>query len=271
MEPERGPYFQYKGMSEAAGALQTLAMTAAEAITFSLAEAREYSALRRLFLREDELREALPPVIVNNASLRSLGAALQRKAPTTAIRQNQLVTDFMSFLNVVRERDDRQPFGMHVTVVAQTPDRAMEETARDVISSASWTGVTTKREKLLAAHALLPSAQYALEELLASLEVQSHNEAPLLNERTLALRDLKELHGVLGSIISLVEKNSFDGDLGEGLAADAVHYAKGAVEHLKGDPVPYAVATLLISILTACGFPGAGAFLATLAIEVRRR
>lgn len=106
---------------------------------------------------------------------------------------------------------------------------------------------------------------------MAAITAGGHNGGPLWEEQEEALDDLRKLYDTLGQILEAIDNGRFKDDLGDGLVADAVRYGRRLSASLASDPMPYAVATLLMAVLTACGFPGAGAFLADVTLRLDRR
>ena len=56
----------------------------------------------------------------------------------------------------------------------------------------------------------------------------------------------------------------------EGLATETARYAKRAARALRDDPVPYTIAASVLALLTACGLPGIGGFLSSVAIQMKK-
>jgi hypothetical protein len=138
------------------------------------------------------------------------------------------------------------------------------------ISSSAWTGVTGAKQKAQAVRALFPVAQAAIENLIRHLEQQSGNGGPPLDDHLEAIRHLKELHRILGQLLEEVEHGNMINLEGNGLVVEAAKYAKRSARVLKSDPIPYAVAGLVLAVFTACGVPGVGGYLSGVAINMRK-
>jgi hypothetical protein len=137
--------------------------------------------------------------------------------------------------------------------------------------SMSWTGISSRKERLVAVRSLLPIAQSAVETLIEELGKPGDNGGPLLDERAEGLMALRELHKNLGLLISAVEAGRFEDDLGEELAAETVRYARRAGDALKNDPMPFAVSGLVFTLLAVCGMPDVGGFLSGAALAIQKR
>lgn len=116
------------------------------------------------------------------------------------------------------------------------------------ISSSGWTGIASKRERLVAVRALVPSALAAVEAMLSEGGF-GHNNGPPLDADEGTLDALRSLHTALGEILSLADAGALDAERAPGLINDLAVYSRRAMEGLKADPLKYAV----ISGLTAMG------------------
>jgi len=79
------------------------------------------------------------------------------------------------------------------------------------------------------------------------------------------------LHEVLGQVLCAIDEGRLEGQYGEGLMADAVRFAQSATKSLAQDPLRFGTAALVVGVLTALGFPGAGAFLAAVTLDLKRK
>lgn len=138
------------------------------------------------------------------------------------------------------------------------------------IDPSSWTGVTSPRQRLAAARSLIPIAQGSIERLIDLLSQPNHNGAPPLDDAIDAIDNLRKLHRALGEVLEATERGAWDEALGSGLIGEASGYAKRAARLVKNDPIPYALSALLLSVMTALGFPGIGGYLAGVAVTVRK-
>ncbi len=117
----------------------------------------------------------------------------------------------------------------------------------------------------------MPVAQQAVAHLLATLDEPGHNGGPQRDEIEEAIAELRNLHSVLGELIEAADEGRLTEAFNDGLATDAARFAKRAARALRDDPVPYTVSATILAILTACGLPGIGGFLAGVAINMRKR
>ena len=145
------------------------------------------------------------------------------------------------------------------------------ESLGSTTDAAIWTGNETRPARLKVIRGLLPLARSAVDSLIAELSAPNPNGAPILEERQEAIEQLRQLHTKLGELLQAVDLGHFDDDLGEGLAAEAARYAKRAARALGNDPMPYATSSLLLGMLWACGFPGIGEYLGTVALTVTKQ
>lgn len=241
---------------QAVAELQDLALTAASSdVQAMTVRQKDYLNLRAAFLKNQKLRESLPRPILNNSSLKGLAASLQAQRDSSEGRRNYVTKAFVDLQATALELDG---------------ENSPSNTNDNLIDAASWTGIESRAERLRAVHNLLPLAQEAVESLIEALQRSGDNGGPILDERAQALEHLRLLHVTLGNLLNAVDRGSFDDELGEGLAAEAVRYVDRFSAAVKDDPLPYATSVLLLGIFTACGFPGAGALAANFAFSVRK-
>jgi hypothetical protein len=90
-----------------------------------------------------------------------------------------------------------------------------------------------------------------------------------LDEIEFALERLRKLHASLGVLLAAV-----DGDatkpIDPSLVGEIARYGKQAARALKNDPLPYALSATLLAVFTACGFPGLGGYLASMAVVITK-
>lgn len=144
----------------------------------------------------------------------------------------------------------------------------VNETAN--ISASSWTGISNKRERLVAIKALVPVAQAGVESLMASLEIESSNGGPMLDSHVAALENLRALHMQLGTFLEIAQNGDVDASFGLGALTEIGKYAKRAARELRDDPVPYAMSGLLLAILSSVGVPTLGAYLAGVTMNIKK-
>lgn len=138
------------------------------------------------------------------------------------------------------------------------------------VDSADWTGTLSRTQKLAAAKTLLPVARASIERLMEELGKPSHNGGPPLDETVEAIEHLRKLHKALGDILEGIEGNRWSEIEGMGLPAEAARYARRFARAVRDDPMPYAASALLLTVLTACGFPGIAGYLSGVAITVQK-
>jgi hypothetical protein len=246
----RAPANVYQG----AARLLDLALTAASTNQSAINEhARDYQLLRRFFITNETVSDGVPAPIIQHASLHGLAGWLQNERKSADARRNLVTKLFAPLQSAALAAEG---------VVAANDDR---------LEASAWTGTQTRAERLTVIRNLLPAARAAVESLIAALEQPGSNGGPLLDERGEAINDLRCLHLALGRLLEAVDEGGFEDDLGEGLAAEAVRYATRAAAALKNDPMPYAVAGLILALFSACGFPGAGGLVSSAALTFTKR
>lgn len=177
------------------------------------------------------------------------------------------VDSFSAYIRGIKDKKERverirEEFG---------PLLGLAEKPSDTNTAAgAWTGIESGIARVRAVKSLLPLAQSAVEGLIAALSVPNANGAPLLDQHEEAIENLRCLHGTLGSLLDAADSGHLDDELGNGLAAEAARYAKRAARALSRDPMPYLSSGLLLGLLTACGFPGIGGYLADITLNIRK-
>lgn len=211
----------------------------------------EYQALRRAILAIPAYRKLTPSFIRANRDLVSLWPFFKNFDGSWAPRR-KMVREEMS---PMMDEAERQSF--------------LEESGREKDSS-DWTGVQSGKQRLAAIKSLVPVAQASIETLIATLEAPKHNGGPPLDDHEIAIENLRELHKKLGELLAIEDEAHLTGSLGTGLLAEIAAYGKRAARALRNDPVPYAFSGLLLSILTVCGAPGIAAYMAGVAMNIRK-
>ncbi|QSR18999.1 hypothetical protein CA833_0075 [Novosphingobium sp. KA1] len=227
---------------------------------------QEYSELlQRLITENDE-------EVATLAANLHLGSSLERLAADTRSRRENMLTstDFTKGMRrikdilIARKRGDDRLVRRADPVEAKAPDTGVGTAASE------WTGASTPRDRMASVKVLLPVAQVAIEQLIASLEARQHNGGPPLDDCQNALEALRDLHTALGNLLIAADEGRLNQEYHGGLCVEAVRYAKRAARALGSDPLPFATAATVLAIMCACGFPTVGAFLADVAFSVRR-
>jgi hypothetical protein len=86
-----------------------------------------------------------------------------------------------------------------------------------------------------------------------------------------AIGELRQLHAALGALLIAADEGRLTEAFNDGFATEAARYAKRAARALRDDPVPYAFAASLLAVLTACGLPGIGGFLSSVAMQMKKK
>ncbi len=219
--------------------LQSILVNAAEGQR-SIVDDREYTGLRREFWTRKQPR---PRVVSTH--------------PT--------VDSFAAFIRQIADRRERVAM---VRAGFKPPFEPIRKPVEPAISADAWTGPKRPVERLQAARTLLPLAQVAGESMIATLAEQNPNGAPLLEGREEALQHLRNLHQILGELLSAIDRGHFDDEMGQDLAAKAARHAKRVARALRDDPMPYVSSALLLGLFTACGLPGIGGYMADVALNV---
>jgi hypothetical protein len=117
----------------------------------------------------------------------------------------------------------------------------------------------------------MPIAIHAVDHLIAALEAPGHNGGPPLEGTREAIENLRLLHRTLGGLLEAADDGRLDQPASGGLASEAARYAKRAARSLRDDPMPYAFSATILALLTACGLPGIGGYLADVAFNMKRQ
>lgn len=151
------------------------------------------------------------------------------------------------------------------------PERDQSEDSEQKADPSAWTGIRSRADRLAAAKMLIPTAQGAIENLIFGLENRSHNGGPPLDEMSEAIAALRELHGKLGELLEAIDAGRFDTDLGDGLISEAIKVSQRVGQNLQNDPLPYAAASLLMSIFFMLGQPAIGAWLSAFTFQATKK
>lgn len=212
----------------------------------------EYQKLRTWVLANSQFKNEVPRFLRSNRDIASFWSYIKSYNPQWEPRRQHI-------------RESLAP----LFDIAEADEANKVPTGGDVTSSA-WTGVTSPRQKAQAVRSLIPVTRSAIENLIHHLELPSGNGGPPLDDHLEAIRHLKDLHRVLGQLLSEVEQGNLASLDGSGLVVEAAKYAKRSARVLKSDPMPYAVAGLVLAIFTACGIPGVGGYLGGVALNMRK-
>lgn len=192
---------------------------------------------------------------------------LNSAAMPDLLRTHPSVDSFSAYIKGIKNKKERvqqirQEFGPLLGLAENVPNTGFNADA--------WTGIESGIARVRAVKSLLPLARSAIEGLISALSEQNPNGAPLLDQHEEAIENLRRLHQTLGSLLEAADSGHLDDELGSGLAAEAARYAKRAARALSRDPMPYLSSGLLLGILTACGLPGIGGYLADITLNIRK-
>lgn len=214
----------------------------------------EYKELRRRLLGDDTYIEVIPAFVRRNRDLGSLWPALKSFSPQWEPRRIEVRNQFEDAL-AMAERIE--VFGKSVG-------------ATTGYDPSAWTGAIKGSDRVKAVKTLLPIAQNAVEQLIATLETPRHNGGPPLDEMVTAIENLRQLHRMLGEMLTAADEGRLSGAFNDGLPAEAARYAKRAARALRDDPMPYAASALILGIMTACGMPDIGGYLMGVALSMKK-
>ena len=138
-------------------------------------------------------------------------------------------------------------------------------------NSSAWTGAATSAEKIAAVKTLIPIAQAAVEQLIATLSGSRHNGGPPLDDTIDAIEALRSLHVALGKLLLAADEGKLTDASFDGMGIEIARYGKRALRNLVNDPVPYALSATILAILSACGLAGIGGYLAGVAVNMRKK
>lgn len=234
--------------------LQAILLEAAEGARGAELD-HEYKELRRIFLEDATYSDSIPTFVRRNRDLGSLWPALKSFSPQWEPRRVEVRRQFEGAL---AKAERIEFFGKPGDTVPG-------------YDSSAWTGAIKGTDRIKAVKTLIPIAQNAVEHLIASLEAPRHNGGPPLDEIHTAIECLRQLHRTLGEMLIAADDGSLSNAFNGGLPTEAARYAKRAARALRDDPVPYAVSAMVLGIMTACGVPGIGGYLAGVAISMKKK
>ena len=234
--------------------LQSILLRAVEGARDAELDA-EYGKLRLLLLADETYKEVVPTFIRRYRDLNSLWPALKSFAPQWEPRRIEVRKQFEQAFAVAE----------HVELFGNKISNSPE------YDSAAWTGASKPADRLNAVKTLIPIALHAVDHLIASLETPRHNGGPPLDSTVKAVENLRLLHEALGELLSAADNGKLSDAVNDGFAAEAARYAKRAAQALRDDPLPYAFSGTLLALLTACGFPGIGGYLAGVAVNMKQK
>lgn len=125
------------------------------------------------------------------------------------------------------------------------------------VQSASWTGLSSPREKAHAVRMMVPTAMASIDTLIAHYEYLGDNGGPPLDVREALLASLRKLHEALGDLLDTAGDDKWE-EYGEGLIVDAGRWLGRVKASMTNDPLPFAIAGLTEVIFGILGLPGAG-------------
>ncbi|MGW8135766.1 hypothetical protein [Sphingomonas zeae] len=209
----------------------------------------DYRLMRDTVLNSEQYAGLAPAFIRHHADLGSLWPALKSFSPQWEPRRVEVRRQFEPAIAAADT-----PY-----IVGDPP-----------FPSSSWTGAIRPIDQIVATKTMLPVAQSAIEQLIAALNSPRHNGGPPLDGVEDAIRDLRALHSALGEVLAAADTGGLDIAYNGGLAREVSQYAKRAARKLRDDPIPYAMSGLILTVLSACGFPGIGGFLSGVAANMKR-
>lgn len=215
----------------------------------------EYKELRRALLGDEIYRDFIPSFVRRNHDLGSLWPNLKSFSPQWEPRRVEVRKQFEGAL-ATAERIEF--FGKS----GEAPTN---------YDPNSFTGATSGLDRIKAVQSLIPIARNAVEQLISELELPRHNGGPPLDETVVAIECLRELHRTLGELLKAADEGRLSEAFNEGLPTEAARFAKRAAKALRDDPMPYAASAMILAIMTACGFPGIGGWLAGVAVSMKKK
>lgn len=216
---------------------------------------REYKELRSALLKDTTYAQVVPSFVRRNRDLGSLWPTLKSFSPQWEPRR----------VEVRRQFEDALEAAERIELFGRP------EEATDGYDSSAWTGAVKGVELVRAVKTLLPIAQSAVGRLIELLEAPGHNGGPPLDERANAIEALRHLHKALGELLVAADEGKLDQTFNSGLPVEAARYAKRAAKALRDDPIPYALSATVLAIMTACGMPGIGGYLAGVAVSMKKK
>lgn len=215
----------------------------------------EYGELRRMLLADPAYKDVVPAFVRRHRDLGSLWPAMKSFSPQWEPRRVEVRKQFEPALELAERAE---LFGN-----ADTNPPGYDSTA--------WTGASKPSDRVTAVKTLIPIALHAVDHLIASLEAPRHNGGPPLDGTQEAVENLRLLHRALGDLLIAADDGKLTDTLQRGLATEAARYAKRAAKALRDDPIPYAFSATILAVMSACGLPGIGGYLAGVAINIKRK
>jgi hypothetical protein len=240
--------------------LQGILLQAAEG-TQTGEPALEYTKLRRALLQDLTYEDVIPKFVRRYRDLKSMWPAFKSFSAQWEPRRQEVREQFEPLL---AEAERLELFNSMAASDQSAP-------RNELYDSFAWTGATQPKERRAAIRSLLPIARNAIEQLIATLDVANHNGGPRLDETEEAILQLRQLYTALGKILEAAEEGLLTDSLNDGLTTEAARYARRAAKALRDDPIPYALSATVLAILSACGFPGIGGYLAGVALNMRKK
>jgi hypothetical protein len=234
----------------------------------------EYSAIRKYFITHEDyqrlkgieyLERFVTPTSFANYHAMEYSGAPARKRPSKgdlALLLDRAVSNLIGFTSD-RSRKASTP------LVLESEDGF--ETSRVSVDPEAWTGLQSPAERVAKALILLPVVKQSLEDLLAQIEHPHHNGGPMDGPSAELVHNLRQLRDALATLIEDLEAGRVRDVLGEGLAAEIVLMTKRAAARFAHDPVSYSVSALWMCVLSACGFPGAAAWVSAMSLQLSLR
>lgn len=247
---EAGPWEKPDNDLEAVVRFQNILLAAVEGARDSDIDL-EYQAFRNAILADPNYKNLVPSFIKTNRDLVSMWPFFKSFDSSWEPRRKMVRGELMPLID-------------------KAEAAAFAPTNTEVANSATWTGVETAKQRLVAIKTLVPVTQASIMTLIATLEAPNHNGAPALDEHTNAIENLRELHKKLGEILELEDEKKLNSSLGLGLLAEAAKYGKRAARELRNDPMPYAMSAMLLAVLTVFGAPSIAGYMAGVALNIRK-
>jgi hypothetical protein len=223
--------------------------------------ATEYKQLRSALLQDNTYKEVTPKFLRRYRDLESMWPAFKSFSAQWEPRRQEIREQFEPLF---AEAERLELFNSMASSSQFAPKNA-------IYDSSAWNGATQPQERLAAIKSLMPIARNAIEQLISTLDVPNHNGGPQLDETEEAISQLRQLHIALGKILEAADEGKLWESLNEGLATETASYARRAAKALRDDPIPYALSAAVLAILTACGIPGIGGYLAGVALNMRKK
>jgi len=224
----------------------------------------DYRYLRRALLADPSYEMEIPKFVRRHPDLGSLWPTLKSVSDQWDPRRKEVRHQFEPLI----AEAERMVLSANVVI----GDHAEAEVVRRPgYDPSAWTGASSHVERVQAVKTLVPVAQNAVEQLLAMLDIPGHNGGPPLDEVEEAIGELRQLHAALGTLLGAADEGRLLEAFNGGLATETARYAKRAARALRDDPVPYAIAASVLAVLTACGLPGIGGFLSSVALQMKKK